>query len=131
MTMNSVRSGRLLSSCAKFSKRPYNELSGPSHQPVSSSVDLNNEKKDNISSYGLGPLVHDEQRMFGQLHECLRTLDVSKDALDLVADTRARIDVSESKHSPFKHDTINNTIIITTSMSLISINTTSCHSFLS
>ena len=48
---------------------------------------------------GLGPLVRDEQRMLGQLHECLRTLDVSRDALDLVADTQARIDVSKPHHS--------------------------------
>ena len=97
--MRSLR--RLLSSSsAALSKRPYANSIVPSQQFTRTLCSKRPPAAFATLLDGLGPLVRDEQRMLGQLHECLRTLDVSRDALDLVADTRARIDVSESKHSP-------------------------------
>ena len=75
---------------------PKNVPTLPSHHQLTRS--LCNKRPAAFATLldGLGPLVRDEQRMLGQLHECLRSLDVSRDALELVADTQARIDVSEA-----------------------------------
>ena len=39
-----------------------------------------------------GSIIRDEQKMLADLHTCLRGVDANKDALELVSDTRSRID---------------------------------------